>query len=85
MFSVVLGSNTYFFRLYYMRGQKSAWLPDIFDAGGFMLASGVELASGSPNCLAGYGDVFNDENIVVTLSWGKPGDEETPGDTLSVL
>lgn len=27
-FSVVLGSNTYFFRSYYVRGQESAWLLD---------------------------------------------------------
>ena len=39
-FSVVLGSNTYFFRSYYVRGQESAWLLDISDAGGSMLASG---------------------------------------------
>ena len=84
-FSVVLGSNTYFFRSYYVRGQESAWLLDISDAGGSMLASGVKLVPGSPNCLAGYGDAFNGENIVVTLSRGKPGDEEAPGDTLNVL
>ena len=80
-FSVVLGSNTYFFRSYYVRGQESAWLLDISDAGGSMLASGVKLVPGSPNCLAGYGDAFNGENIVVALSRGRPGDEEAPGDT----
>ena len=84
-FSVVLGSNTYFFRSYYVRGQESAWLLDISDAGGSMLAAGVKLVPGSPNCLVGYGDAFNGENIVVTLSRGKPGDEEAPGDTLNVL
>ena len=84
-FSVVLGSNTYFFRSYYVRGQESAWLLDISDAGGSMLASGVKLVPGSPNCLAGYGDAFNGENIVVALSRGRPGDEEAPGDTLNVL
>ena len=67
------------------RGQESAWLLDISDAGGSMLASGMKLVPGSPNCLAGYGDAFNGENIVVTLSRGKPGDEEAPGDTLNVL
>ena len=84
-FSVVLGSSTYFFRSYYVRGQESAWLLDISVAGGSMLASGVKLVPGSPNCLAGYGDAFNGENIVVTLSRGRPGDEEAPGDTLNVL
>ena len=39
-FSVVLGSNTYFFRSYYVRGQESAWLLDISDAGGSMLRPG---------------------------------------------
>lgn len=48
-------------------------------------ASGVKLVPGSPNCLAGDGDAFNGENIVVILSRGKPGDEEAPGDTLNVL
>ena len=63
-FSVVLGSNTYFFRSDDVRGQESAWLLDISDAGGSMLASGVKLVPGSPNCLVGYGDAFNGENIV---------------------
>ena len=84
-FSVVLGSNTYFLRSYYVRGQESAWLLDISDAGGSMLASGVKLVPGSPNCLAGYGDAFNGETIVVTLSRGRPGVEVAPGDTLNVL
>ena len=47
-FSVVLGSNTYFFRSYYVRGQESACLLDISDAGGSMLASGVQLVPGFP-------------------------------------
>ena len=78
--SVVLGSNTYFFRSYYVHGQESAWLLDISDAGGSMLASGVKLVPGSPNCLAGYGDAFNGENIVVAISRGRPRDEEPPCD-----
>ncbi|MFQ8890150.1 MAG: phage baseplate plug protein [Bilophila wadsworthia] len=50
-FSVVLGSNTYFFRSYYVRGQESAWLLDISDAGGSMLASGVKLVPGARTAL----------------------------------
>ena len=93
-FSVVLGSNTYFLRSYYVRGQESAWLLDISDAGGSMLASGVKLVPGSPNCLAGYGDAFNGETIVVTLSRGRlnvlwfPEGEESPftlGDPMETL
>ena len=50
-----------------------------------MSANVSDLMGGKKMTAKGVKVELDGENIVVTLSRGKPGDEEAPGDTLNVL
>lgn len=74
----------YTFKTYFVRGQRDAWLLDISEPDGTVIAAGVKLVPGSKSVVHGLGEAFVNVDLFVVLTINKSSVEDQLGGTLEV-
>lgn len=84
--TIVLGDQRLNYRLYYTHGPNPGWLIDFSDAEGNEVATGIRLCNGSVNCMKGYADFFNDQELLVITDGTNEAERnvDAPDNTLFV-